>query len=416
MEKIIQAITKAGGKPYKVGGCVRDKILGVDSKDIDIEVFGLDKEKLISILSQFGKVDAVGVSFGVIKLTTKDQDYDFSLPRTDKKVSEGHNGFEITVDHTLSLFEAAKRRDFTINAISEDFEGNLYDPHNGISDLKAKRLIATSDQFGEDPIRVLRGMRFCAIMKLEADDRTLGMCKEIYSEAHTIDLNRINGEFVKFFLKSQQPSMGLKFLKQTGWTKLFPELHNLIGCEQEHEYHPEGDVYTHTALVCDEAVNIAIRDNLSKEDRLILVIAALCHDLGKATTTFIKNGRIVSPGHAKAGEALTISFLEKIGFVRTSNVTKQVVPLVVEHMSHIGVEVNERFVRRLSDRVAPSNLNQLVRLMEADHSGRSPLPKKCPENAKTILEVAKQLQVVDGKPKPIIMGRHLIDLGMKPGP
>ena len=152
MKEILQAIIEAGGDPLKVGGCVRDKILGIESKDIDVEVFGLDSDRLCAVLKRFGKISIVGESFGVIKLTTKDDDFDFSLPRIDNKVGAGHKGFEVVVDHNLSPEEAAKRRDFTINAIGERIDGTLVDPFGGVQDLRDKVLKHTSEHFAEDPL------------------------------------------------------------------------------------------------------------------------------------------------------------------------------------------------------------------------------------------------------------------------
>jgi len=135
MKHILEAIVTIGGRPLFIGGCVRDKILRQEPKDIDVEVYDLPADQLIEVLSRFGRVDQVGVSFGVIKLTTDDDDFDFTLPRLDNKTGNGHTGFEVIVDHTLSPLEAAKRRDFTINSIAEDMDGNLIDPYGGESDL-----------------------------------------------------------------------------------------------------------------------------------------------------------------------------------------------------------------------------------------------------------------------------------------
>jgi tRNA nucleotidyltransferase (CCA-adding enzyme) len=415
MKNILDAIVAAGGRPLFVGGCVRDSLLGIEAKDIDVEVYGLSADELVSVLCRFGKVDQVGVSFGVIKLTTPTDDYDFTLPRTENKVGIGHKGFIVEVDHTLTPEQAAERRDYTINSVARDMDGNLIDPFNGKRDLENHILRATSDHFGEDPLRVMRGFQFCGRFDLIADGYTLLLCQSLLGEAHTIATERIYGEVLKWALKSTVPSMGLAFLWHSRWVSLFPELEILGFTEQEPEWHPEGDVYTHTALVCDAAVEIAVRDGLNDDDRLVLVLAALCHDLGKATCTIVDNGRIKSPGHDQAGKEPTISLLTRMGF--GEKVINQVVPLVVEHMAHIGTEPTEKSVRRLACRVSPSNINQLVRLMEADHSGRPPLPKGCPESPRKILEISKRLEITDSKPKPILGGKHLIEyLNLIPGP
>lgn len=420
MQNILDAIVNNGGNPLFVGGCVRDELLNIQSKDIDVEVYGLDANKLIQVLEQFGKVDQVGVSFGVIKLTTETDDYDFTLPRIDNKVGVGHTGFEVIVDHTLTPYEAAARRDFSINAIGKDVNGNLIDPYNGQMDLQNRVLRATSSHFAEDPLRVLRGFQFAGRFNMKVESETSVLCQQLMSEYNTLASERIFGEWEKWALKSTKPSAGLKYLVDTGWIKLYPELDAICDLDQDPEWHPEGCVLTHTGLVCDAAAEIATRDQLCDEERLVLIFGGLCHDLGKATTTHVSNGRIVAPGHAEAGIEPTISLMNRIGFVgdnKLKKVVDQVVKLVAEHMAHINIEPNPRIVRRLAVRTNPSNLNQLVRLIEADHSGRHPLPKCCPENALQILTIAKQLEIEASVPKPIVMGRHLIEhFNMTPGP
>jgi len=417
MENIMNAIREAGGTPYYVGGCVRDLLVQTYPKDIDIEVFGLSPDKLKNVLSSFGVVNEVGSSFGVLKLSYKGQEYDFSLPRTETKIGEGHTGFNVKVDEMLSISKAASRRDFTINAIymATDNSGQLSDPFGGFQDLKDRSLNATSFKFKEDPLRVLRGVQFAGRFQMTMGEPTIKMCRELLPEAGTISIERIQMEMTKWALKSVKPSMGLQVLLQTGWIELFPELHAVMGLHQNPTYHPEGCVLTHTGLVCDAAVDIAVREKLSDEDRLVLVLAALCHDLGKATTTHLsEDGRIVSPRHAQEGVEPTISLLTSMGFQKS--VIDKVVPLVSCHMDHLGVTPNKSFVRKLSNRLFPSNVSQLAMLIEADVSGRAPLPKRCPDNVKAILRISQDLGVEQGKPMPLVMGRHLIDLGMNPSP
>ena len=414
MQDILNAIVDAGGSPLFVGGCVRDEFMGIESKDIDVEVYGLPADSLVAVLRKFGKVDEVGVSFGVIKLTTADDDFDFTLPRTDNKTGEGHKGFTVEVDHTLTPEEAAARRDYTINSMAKDMDGTLVDPYKGRDDIHDKILRATSDAFGEDPLRVLRGFQFAGRFDMTVDRKTAGMCFDLLDEAHTIAVERIYGEVLKWALKSTVPSKGLYFLRDTGWSHLFSELHDLIDLPQDPVWHPEGDAYVHTALVCDAARDIAVRDKLSDEDRLVLILAALCHDLGKAKTTAMIDGRWRSPGHAAEGADLTRSLLAKMGF--GESIIKQVVPLVVEHMAHIGIEPSDKLVRRMAVRVQPSTMLQLCRLMEADHSGRPPLPAGRPENVAKILVICGKLNVASSKPEPLVKGRHLVAEGLSPGP
>lgn len=414
---IMGAIIEAKGLPLFVGGCVRDSLLDLSPKDIDIEVFGLSSNELIEVLKRFGKVDTVGVSFGVVKLTTTNQDFDFTLPRRDNKKGSGHKGFDVEVDHTMTLKEAASRRDFTINSISRNIEGHLSDPFNGIEDLHNNILRATSDHFSEDPLRVLRGFQFCGRFGLTPDPYTTIACEGLLPEYVTLSMDRIHSEWVKWALKSTKPSMGLDFLRKCGWISLYPELKALIECPQDPVWHPEGDVWAHTLHVVDAAADISIRDQLNDQDRLELILGALCHDLGKPSTTVFERGRWRSPNHAHEGVAPTVSFLKSIGFVGQSElgaVVKRISRLVHCHMDHIGVKANDRFVKRLAQRVAPSNLIQLVKLIEADHSGRPPLPKHCPQVGTDILSIGAKLNITKDQPVPILQGRHLIGVGLKP--
>lgn len=414
MRHLIQSITNAGGKCFKVGGCVRDSFLNIPSKDIDIEVYNIDDKTLIDVLQEYGKVSTVGASFGVIKLTTpRGEDYDFTLPRKDSKVGDGHRGFHVEVDHNLTIKEASSRRDFTINAISQDILSyEIYDPFDGQYDLKCGRLRAVSPKFAEDPLRVLRGFQFAGRFDMVVDFPTANMCFDLIDEFKTISVERVWGEFYKWASKSIKPSSGLQFLHDTGWVGLFPELRDMLYIPQDPTYHPEGDVWVHTLHVCDEAVKIADRENLSDDERVILVLASLCHDLGKVTTTELIDGRWRSRGHCEAGVDLARSFLESIGC--PESMIKVIEPLVEAHLFHINKDFSKRAVRRLSLKLGDANINQLLFLIEADHSGRPPLLGGLPESALKLKKMAGELNLNTESEKPIMMGRDLIQLGFKP--
>jgi tRNA nucleotidyltransferase (CCA-adding enzyme) len=405
--QIANDIRQLGGDMLFVGGAVRDRYLGEENKDVDIEVYNLPSEQLQSVLSKYGKVDIVGASFGVIKLTTKAGDYDFSLPRRENKQGEGHRGFIVEPDHTMTAEEAVSRRDYTINGLSLTPEGNILDFFNGMVDLKERRLRHISDRFSEDPLRVLRGMQFAARFDMTMEDSTAKLANDIKKEYHTIAKERIFTEWQKWALKGVKPSAGLKVLRQTGWIDFYPELKSLIGVKQEEKWHPEGDVWEHTLHVVDEAAKIARRDGLEGEDRFVLLMAALCHDLGKPSTTIIENGEYHAPGHAQSGVQPTKDFLRSIGVSET--VIAKVWPLVSEHMAHLN-DITPRAVRRLTLRLHPANVDMLVRVIESDHSGRPPLEKGLPEKAKELRNMANQLQVSAQRIEPLVMGRHLMEL------
>jgi tRNA nucleotidyltransferase (CCA-adding enzyme) len=407
MKNIISSIEEGGGNVLFVGGAVRDSALGLEPKDIDVEVYGVPSDILIPILENFGKVDVVGASFGVIKLTTETQDYDFSLPRRENKSGEGHRGFIVEPDPSMTPQDAASRRDFSFNAMAMSPSGEVYDYFQGLSDLRDGVLRHASDKFAEDPLRVLRGFQFAGRFNMRIDPTTAKLANSLKREYKTIAKERVWGEWTKWAEKSQKPSAGLHLLRDTGWLEFYPEVQNLIGVQQAQEWHPEGDVWDHTLHVLDESVDIANRDGLTGEDRLVLIFSALAHDFGKPTSTVFEDGRWRSPGHAQSGMPLTVSFMNRIG--APIHITEQVKLLVGEHMAHLN-QITPRSVKRLALRLHPTNVELLSKLIEADHSGRPPLAKGLPEEAKEMVMMARQLELGLGKPSPLIGGKHLMEL------
>lgn len=416
LRRIVNEIRLAGGMCLEVGGTVRDEMLGIEVKDRDIEVYGMAQECLETVLKKFGKVSVVGKSFGVTKLTTAEDDYDFSMPRTDSKTGKGHKGFAVSVNSTLTPKEAASRRDYTINSIGRDaLTGALYDHYNGREDIQRKLLRATSEKFVDDPLRVLRGFQFAARFEMEVETGTARMAWGIQDTYDELPKERVFGEFWKWATKGIKPSLGLKFLLDTGWISLFPELSALLDLPQDPVWHPEGSAWIHTGFVCDAMADICQRENIAEEDRVVLMLAALCHDLGKAVTTEFVDGRWRSPGHAEAGVPIADEFLQGIGC--HPSIIERVLPLVAEHMVHVGSDSpSPRVVRRLAMRLGAAKINELILLIEADHGGRPPLPTGLPENAQKIKLIADELLIENDKPQPIVQGRHLIQLGMQPGP
>ena len=414
LSRIIEVIIQSGGRAFEVGGCVRDHVLGLPCKDLDIEVFDLDAELLSEILNRFGRVDQVGVSFGVIKLKTPDgTEFDFTLPRRESKTGVGHRGFQVDVDHTMTLSDAAARRDFTINAIYRcAASGEIHDPHGGLPDLELRILKATSPHFAEDPLRVLRGMQFAARFNLTIDPGTAELSRSLRQEYSSLAVERVWGEWHKWATRSRRPSRGPELLRESGWLEFYPELAALQGVPQDPEWHPEGDVWMHTMHVCDAAAVIAERDQLNDFDRSVLLFSALCHDLGKPATTEFVDSRWRAHGHCEAGVVPTRRFLERIGC--PESLIEVIEPLVAEHLAHVQGNMTPRFVRRLSNRLGKATISQLVRLIEADLSGRPPLPVGLPESAAAMADLARTLDIENNRPVPIVQGRHLIALGHRP--
>ena len=246
---LFKLIEDAGGRPQVVGGSVRDALLGEPVKDIDIEVFGLPVRELENLLTPHYPVDEVGKAFSVFKI--RGIDIDISLPRRESKSGEGHKGFAVEGDPNMDRREAAGRRDFTVNAISWDpVEDRIFDPFDGLADLERGILRHTTERFSEDPLRVLRAMQIAARFSFQVFSDTVELCRRM--EPENLPLERIFEEFRKLLLKGREISVGLDFLRSCGWLRNFPELDSLIGCEQEPEWHPEGDVWIHT-LHCMDA-------------------------------------------------------------------------------------------------------------------------------------------------------------------
>ena len=417
LQKLLSA-TPELARAFLVGGCVRDALLGLAVKDFDLEVFGVSYERLAKALRRWGRVDYVGQSFGVAKLTTgSGLAYDFAIPRRDRKVALGHKGFAVEFDADITPQEAASRRDFTLNALMFDpRRGEVLDFFGGQADLRDRVLRHTSDAFAEDPLRVLRGMQFASRFNLRAAPETVALCRSIKASFGELAVERVGDEWFKWAAKSVVPSVGLRFLADTEWIEHFPELAALRGTPQDPEWHPEGDVFTHTGHCCDALVKLPQWQAADEASRIAWMLAVLTHDFGKPAVTHeaLRDGRmrIVSPGHEQGGVEPALKFLERIHAPHA--IRDRVPPLVANHLAHMQ-PVTDRGVRRLAKRLEPETIASLCVIVTADHNGRPPKPACVPEGVKALLAKAEELRVQDSAPKPILQGRHLIAAGMTPG-
>jgi tRNA nucleotidyltransferase (CCA-adding enzyme) len=405
-------------RAYLVGGCVRDSLLGIDHKDFDLEVYGVNYEDLARDLSPYGRVDLVGRSFGVIKFSAPSGGYwDFSLPRRDSKISPGHKGFDVEFEPEIEPRTAASRRDFTINSLMFDPRTCVYlDYFGGRADLSARILRHTSSAFVEDPLRVLRGMRFAAQLDLTPAAETIDLCRSIAHTFPELPVERVGMEWFKWAVASRRPSAGLRFLKETSWLQHFPEIAALNGTPQDPEWHPEGDVFAHTCCCCDALAELSEWNSADETTRRVLMLAVLVHDFAKPQTTHLaeRDGRmrIVSPGHEEQGGPLAESFLARID--TPVAIRERVVPLVKHHLAHLQ-PVSDRAVRRLANFLKPATITELCVVMTADHFGRPPKPRIIHEGIMALRAKAEELRLRDAAPKPLLQGRHLIERGMKPG-
>ena len=408
---IARAVKAAGGRALLVGGYVRDRFLGLDAKDVDVEVFGLELAALQSLLGGFGRVVRVGESFGVLRLAHVDAD--FSLPRRDSKVATGHRGFAVASDPHLDFESAARRRDLTINSMSLDpLSEELIDPFGGRRDLERGVLRATDARaFPEDPLRALRVAQFVARFRMSPDPVLLDLCRK--APLDEISGERIFEEVRKLLLKGQRPSEGLRFLQTSGLLRFFPELEALDGVPQDPEWHPEGDVWVHTLLVVDEAA--MMREG--NDDDLALMLGALCHDFGKPFTTCTDGqGRIRSPRHSERGVDPARALLERLRAPK--ELVRRVCALVEHHLAPALFVRNgaaAKGYRRLARKLDACgvSLALLVKVAEADHLGRTGSVRNSPPGEQFLAQAHRVLDA-ERPPRDVVMGRHLIARGLTP--
>ena len=410
---IAEAVRDRGGRALLVGGCVRDEILGRAPKDLDLEVFGVRAADLHGLLEQIGRVDLVGESFAVYKIGG----LDVALPRRESKTGRGHKGFVIEGDPDLSPADAARRRDFTVNAISRDpLTGDIIDPFDGRADLEARRLrVVDPVRFGDDSLRVLRALQFAARFELSVDAETRDILRAIPLD--DLPAERVWGEIEKLLLQAARPSIGFALARDLGIVQRhWPELAALIDCPQEHEWHPEGDVWIHTLMVIDEARKRI--EGLGRGPAAAMMLGAVCHDLGKPAATAVIDGRIRSPGHEEGGVAPATALLDRwnVQSLDGYDVRRAVLGLVAHHLKPSAFKkaptpVSDGAFRRLAQKV---DLELLARFAKADCHGRAG-EFDC-SAMDWFLERARALGVEHHPPAPLLLGRHLLELGVAPGP
>ncbi len=417
VRRVFELLAEAGATDcLLVGGCVRDFLLGLKSKDVDIEVYGLNYQEILKTLQPHFCVNLVGQSFATFKIGSN---IDLSLPRTESKSGRGHKGFSVEADPLLDPRVACSRRDFTINAIGMRLDGSLVDPFDGQEDLRRGILRAPTEAFCEDPLRVLRAMQFAARFGFSLDSATVDLCKRVRPEFETLSAERIWGEWQKWAKKGRFPGHGLRVLQETTWIECFPELAALVGTPQNPRFHPEGDVFEHTVMASNAAAKIADELKLSIQDRCILMLGILCHDFGKPAATFLdEEGNWRSPHHSTMGVEPTQAFFDRMKAPKWA--AEHIVPLVREHMAHMAIpwttdptDPSDSSVRRLAVRLAPANIALWAALCKADAMGcGGPKPHYRSDDWE---KIAQKLELREKKPQPILLGRHLLEHGIEPG-
>ena len=405
-QQIARLVQQQGGRAYYVGGYVRDALLGQENKDIDMEVHGITPECLASLLDSLGQRIQIGESFGIYNL--KGHGLDIAIPRKEALRGTGHRDFDVYVDPFIGTATAARRRDFTFNALMQDIlTGEVIDHFGGAEDLRKGVLRHVCDEsFGEDPLRILRGAQFAARFGCRVAEETIALCREL-SLAH-LPRERVEAELKKALLKAERPSIFFQVLRQMDQLDLwFPELKALIGVPQNPRFHAEGDVWNHTMLVLDEAAKL--REDT--ENPLGFMLAALTHDFGKAVCTGEVNGSLHAYNHETLGIPLAEAFLRRI--TAESRLIHYVLNLVELHMKPntlAAANASEKSTNKLFDQALDPTA--LIHLATADHLGRITREPPVSYNAFLTDRLAHYRSCMA---RPCVTGRDLIAAGCTPG-
>lgn len=411
--KIVAAIASAGGKAVLVGGAVRDLLLGLPTKDLDIEVHRLPLDQLQEIMEKFGTVSLVGKSFGVLRL--HGLAIDWSLPRADS----GGRHPQVRIDPNMSMADAFKRRDLTINAMGIDLHTfDLIDPWGGLHDLQEGVLRAPDVHFFvQDPLRFFRVMQFIGRFQFKPDEHLQRICSSMSLAG--ISVERIEAEFDKLLLQSEFPSLGIRWLAHIGrLEEILPEVAATKDVPQEPEWHPEGDVFEHTMQALDAGAALSYD---APGQKLVALYALICHDLGKVSTTKRIDGRIRSLGHEDAGVPLARRVLKRL--TRRKELIDAVLKLVKYHMApgqFIHNKAKAPAYKRLALKLAPDvSLELLAKVALADKRGRNPQSyRPLTINLPFItdfLQNAKKAQVMLKPEEPVLKGKDLMPF-VEPGP
>lgn len=403
--RIASEVRVLGGTAYFVGGYVRDRLLGIENKDIDIEVHGISVQALVDILDRLGERLSMGESFGIFGL--KGYTLDIAMPRKEKQRGKGHRDFEMFVDPYIGVEKAAERRDFTVNALMMDvLSGEIIDRFGGREDLEKGILRHVSEQtFAEDALRVLRGAQFAARFDFSVAEETVSISRGISLSA--LSKERVEAELKKALLKAEKPSVFFETLRKMGkLSEWFCELEALIGVAQNPKYHAEGDVWNHTMMVLDAAVQYRERAS----NPLGFMMTALVHDFGKAICTEIVRGKICSYHHETKGLPLISSFLHRI--TNETKLIQYVLNLSEHHMKPNALASQGSSVRATNKMFdAVFSPEDLIFMASADHLGRI-TSEESPNREPFLLE---RLTIYrETMARPFVMGRDLVEAGLKP--
>lgn len=425
IKKLAERVAELGGRAYFVGGIVRDEVMGRPIKDVDIEVHGISETILETVLKEIGKPIRFGSAFGVYSLAG--HNIDITLPRSESKSGAGHRDFDIRIDPFIGIKEAARRRDFTMNALLKDvLTGEITDPYGGTEDIKNRIIRHIDDRkFGEDPLRALRAAQFRSRFGFQVAPSTISICRTL--DLRFLSAERVEMEMKKALLESRQPSEFFECLREMGqlgyW---FQELEQLIGLEQNPAFHPEGDVWTHTMMVLDRAA----RFRPCVSDPYAFMLLALTHDLGKITTTEFVNGAIHAYGHELQGAEIAERFLDRV--CHGNEIKRYIRNMLPNHMRPNKIAESRSAVKKTNrlfdDVVAPSDLIYfaICDKPKLPHIMLSKENKEDPSGLYTESEKTREKERIDFlfdrleiyktmMSEPYVTGKDLINNGITPG-
>lgn len=402
-EKLARLAAEKGGRAYYVGGCVRDSLIGIESGDVDVEVHGVSKEELEGIIDSLGTRLEYGKSFGIYSIAHSS--LDIAMPRRERATGNGHRSFDIEVDAYLGEKNAAARRDFTANALMQDvLTGGILDFFGGADDIRNKKLRHISDKtFVEDPLRVFRAAQFASRFGFEVSDETILLCQTINVE--TLSSERVYLELEKALTKAPKPSVFFEVLrKMNKLSPFFAELEALIGVKQNPKYHTEGDAYTHTMMVLDAAASF--RDKVN--NKAAFMLAAMCHDLGKAVSTESQSGNYHAYGHEEQSVLLADSLLHRL--TNEKALIKYVKNLTALHMKPnalAGAGASVKSTNKMFDEAADPEA--LIYLGLSDGIGKKPASPSNEEFLFKRLDTFREMMA-----RPFVSGNDLLSNGIAP--
>ena len=402
-EKIARLAADKGGRAYYVGGCVRDALIGIESGDVDVEIHGVSKDELEAIIDSVGTRLEYGKSFGIYSIAGSS--LDIAMPRRERAIGSGHRSFDIEVDASLGERTAAERRDFTVNALMQDvLTGKILDFFGGTDDIKSKTLRHINDKtFVEDPLRVFRAAQFASRFGFTVSDETIALCQTI--DVTPLSSERVYLELEKALTKAQKPSVFFEVLrKMNKLAPFFAELEALIGIKQNPKYHTEGDAYTHTMMVLDAAASFSNR----VKNKTAFMLAAMCHDLGKAVSTEYESGSYHAYGHEEKSVELADTLLRRL--TNEKALIKYVKNLTALHMKPnalAGAGASIKSTNKMfDDAIDPE---ALIYLGLSDGIGKLPASPSNEEFLFKRLDMFREIMA-----RPYITGNDLLSNGIAP--